>query len=178
MRILKFPSLRQTFEYDCGPTVLQAVLLYYGIEIRKDDIIEIVGTDHQGTQPYKMVKTIKKLGLKSKFGKMTLKELEKYLDKKIPVILLIQAWPYKDQEKINWEREWRHGHYVIAIGHNKKNICFEDPFSFYRSFVTKEELLKRWHDIDTRIKKKYTHFGIAVYGKKPTYDPNKIVPIG
>ncbi len=178
MKILRFPSLRQTFEYDCGPTALQAVLLYYGTGVRKDEIIDLVGTDHQGTPPYKMVRTLKKLGLKCKYGKMTIRELEKFLDKKIPVILLIQAWPYVDEKITDWGNEWRHGHYVIAIGHNKKYICFEDPFSFYRSNVTKEELLKRWHDIDSRTKKKYMNFGIAIYGKKPSYNPNKIIPIG
>ncbi|MBS3080401.1 C39 family peptidase [Candidatus Pacearchaeota archaeon] len=178
MKILKFPSLRQTFEYDCGPTALQSVLLYYGIEKRKDEIIDIVGTDRHGTSPQKMVKSIKKFGLKCKHGKLTLRQVEKNLDKKIPVILLIQAWPYIDEPTVDWENEWRHGHYVIAIGYNKKGICFEDPFSFYRSYVTKEELLKRWHDIDARTKKKHLHFGIAVYGKKHAYKPNKIIPIG
>lgn len=178
MKILKFPSLRQTFDYDCGPTALQAVLLYYGIEKRKDEIIDLVGADHLGTPPNKITKALKKFKLKCKYGKTSIGEIERFIDKKIPVILLIQAWPYIDQEKVDWENEWRHGHYVIAIGHNKKYICFEDPFSFYRSYVTKEELLKRWHDIDSRTKKKYINFGIAVYGKKPSYKLNKIVPIG
>jgi len=40
MKILDFPELRQTFNYDCGAKALQSVLAYYGIDIREEEIIK------------------------------------------------------------------------------------------------------------------------------------------
>ena len=35
-----FPELRQTYTYDCGVSCLQAVLAYYGIQIRESELLE------------------------------------------------------------------------------------------------------------------------------------------
>jgi hypothetical protein len=36
--LLNFPDLRQIFNFDCGVTALQQVLIYYGIEKREVDV--------------------------------------------------------------------------------------------------------------------------------------------
>jgi ABC-type bacteriocin/lantibiotic exporter with double-glycine peptidase domain len=69
MKILDFPSLAQTYGYDCGANVLRAVLFFYGLDSREDKIIKLAGACRRGTP----AKRIKKLGLKYQAEKMTIK---------------------------------------------------------------------------------------------------------
>lgn len=162
MIIKNFPNLRQAHDFDCGATALQAVLAYYGIDERAGKIMKQVGTTETGTPIEKIKETAKKYGLKTEMAEMKIEDVKKYLGKKIPVILLLQA--YGD------------GHYVVAIGCDKNKIYFEDPESIYRTFLTYEELEKRWHDVIAG--KEYVNYGIAIFGKKPAFDNNKTIPMG
>ena len=93
---------------------------------------------------------------------MTAKQVKEYINKKIPVIILLQAWA---KNKItDWEKNWKNGHYVVAIGYGRDKFYFEDPASALRTYLKYNEFEKRWHDL--RDKKKYIHFGFAVFGKK------------
>jgi len=168
MKILPFPRLRQAYDYDCGATVAEAVLIYYGLNIMEGILMRVAKTTKLGTPPKGIMKTIKKYGLKYKAGRFTIEEVKRNIDKKIPVILLLQAWT--DKKKVNWEKNWSDGHYVVAIGYDKNKIYFEDPYSILRTYLTYNELEKRWHDKSKG--KKYFHFGIAVYGK-PSFNLKK-----
>ena len=96
---------------------------------------------------------------------MDIGQVKNYIDKKFPVILLIQAWP--DKKVKDWKNDWIDGHYVVAIGYDKNKIYFEDPSSSLRTYLYYKELEERWHDIDLKKnKKKYNHLGIVVMGKK------------
>ncbi len=172
MKTITLPQLRQTYSYDCGAKVLQSVLVYYGIEVREDYIIKSAGTSKDGTPINGIIKVAKKHGLKTDSRQMTIKDVKEYLKKNIPVILVLQAWTKK--KKIDWENDWVDGHYVVAIGYTKDKIIFEDPSSFVRTYLKYEELLKRWHDID-QDGKIYFHHAIAVFGKKPRFNRDKIV---
>jgi ABC-type bacteriocin/lantibiotic exporter with double-glycine peptidase domain len=172
MKILYLPKLRQFYNYDCGANSVQSVLAYYGINIREEFILKSAKTSKEGTPIKGIIKTIKKYGLKTTAKEMTIKNLKYYIRKKIPVILVLQAWTNK--KKINWEKDWIDGHYVVAIGFTKDKILFEDPSSFNRTFLKYDELNKRWHDIDTNGKK-YLHYGIAIYGKTPKFKSKKII---
>lgn len=167
MVILDFPALRQTFNYDCGAIVLEGVLAYYGVELREDHLIKQAGTTKSGTPIGGIIKVVKQCGLKCKSRKMELTELKHYLDQKIPVILVLQAWTEK--QKVNWKADWNDGHYVVAIGYDKTKIYFHDPSSFNHTYLTTEELVKRWHDVGSNGKK-YINHGIAIFGKEPSYN--------
>ena len=171
MRIKHFPNLRQTYEYDCGAQALQSVFAYYGIDMREEEIIKIAKTNKKGTHPLPMKKVAESHGFKTDFKAMTVKELKQYIKRKIPVILLIQAWPEK--KKVNWQKEWRYGHYAVAIGYDWKKLIFEDPASIFRTYLSYKELEDRWHDMGGKIK--YTNYGLAIYGKKPGYHTEKLV---
>ena len=177
MIIKKFPNLLQTHDYDCGPTALQSILAYYGINEDLEKIIELSGTksdgspSEKGTYIEELKNTAEKYGLKTELKAMTMKDIEKYLNKKIPVIMLIQAWG--EVKTSDWENLWSDGHYVVAIGYDRKKIYFEDPESVFRTYLYREELGKRWHDI--RGEKKYINYGLAVYGKKPAYNPKRVI---
>ncbi len=171
--LLEFPELRQMFNYDCGASVTQNVLVYYGKEIREDILIHEEKTNSKvGTPLHNIVKEFRHFGLKTIQREMTLEDVKKFLRGSIPVILLLQAWTEK--EKIDWINDWDDGHYVVAIGYDHEKIYFEDPSSFERTYLTFEELRKRWHDIDV-AGQKYYNYGIAVYGRKPKFSNHKII---
>ncbi len=171
--MLKFPELRQDFDYDCGPKALQAVFSYYGIEVKAKQIRKKAKTTKQnGTLVEGMVKTIRGYGLKCISKPMEPKMVKAFIQRKIPVILLLQAWTKK--KKVDWSKNWSDGHYVIAIGYDNQKLYFEDPWTTKRTFLTIAELKTRWHDIDINGKK-YINQGIAVYGRKPVYDANKAI---
>jgi predicted double-glycine peptidase len=171
LKVLDFPSIRQTFKWDCGANVVQSVLEYYGIDQREESVIKSAGTDQSGTSVVGIRRAVKKFGLKEVAGEMTVDDIKKYINKKIPVIIPLQAWTNK--KKVNWEENWSDGHYAVAIGYDQKKIYFEDPSSFNRTYLTYSELNKRWHD-EGMDGKKYINWGIAVFGKKPAYNSRKI----
>ena len=171
MKILDFPELRQAYEYDCGANALQSVLTYYGLEFNEETILKEVKTSKFGTSVQNIENVAKKHGLNVNSEKMAIADIKKYINEKIPVILLIQAW--SENKKTNWQKDWTDGHYVVAIGHDKNKIYFEDPYAFERAFLTFEELEERWHHkIDD---KEYINHGIVIYGKKPKFNSKKII---
>jgi predicted double-glycine peptidase len=165
MVLLEFPELRQAFEYDCGANALQSVLAYYGIELSEELLIKEAKTSHSGTAVINVAKTAKNHGLKVVSRKMTTEDIKKYLNEKIPVIVLLQAWSGKKNP--DWVKDWWDGHYVVAIGFDTSKIYFEDPYAFKRAFLTCQELEDRWHAIVWG--KKYVNRGIAIYGENPLY---------
>lgn len=170
MHIIDFPNLRQTYSWDCGAKATQSVLAYYGIDVQEQKIMKLAKTDKCGTPITGIKSVLKKYNLKYKEGEITIVDIKKFINKKIPVILLVQAWT--NIKNVNWEKDWIDGHYVVAIGYDKNKIYFEDPSSISRTHLTYNELIKRWHDTDCDGKK-YVNYGIAVYGKKPVYDLSK-----
>ena len=167
MKILEFPELIQNCEYDCGAKALQAVLAYYGIDVEESVVLRAVGTTKKSGTPIKGIEnTLKNYGLKYKSGSMNLKDIKCFIDKKIPVILLVQAWTEK--RHVDWEKDWNDGHFVVAIGYDKKRVYFEDPFSFERTFLSYDELNDRWHGVDDKGVREVRH-GIAVFGRKPLF---------
>lgn len=171
MKTLNFPELHQTYNWDCGASALQSVLTYWGIDVREEIIMKAAKTSHRGTPVAGIKAVIKKFDLMSKGGAMTINEIKKFLDKKIPVILLLQAWSGK--KLIKWENDWLDGHYVVAIGYSPKRIYFEDPWTFSRTYLSYQELEKRWHDVD-REGKKHFNWGLAAWPKNEKRKRKKI----
>lgn len=174
MKILDFPLLRQAYEYDCGANALQAVFAYYGLELDEDIIMREAKTSKSGTRFENIVKIAKKYRFKVDFMEMNLEQIRSYIDKKVPVIILLQAWSEKARKK--WTKDWKDGHYVVAIGYGRNKIYFADPYSFNRVFLSDKEIIERWHDING--KRKYVNYGLAMYGKVPKFDSKKINRMG
>ncbi len=172
MKILNFPEFRQTYNYDCGANAIQTVLAYYGFDVSENKIMEMAGTTKKGTSASGIKKVIKKYRLKYESGTMNLSKLRDYIDKKIPVIIPLQAWT--EDKNAKYKNDWIDGHYAVAIGYDQKRIYFEDPSSVLRTYLTLEELKRRWHDKGADGKK-YFNYGIAVYGKKPNWNQKRII---
>ena len=178
IKLLEFPELRQTFNYDCGVTSLQQVLCYYGIEIRESyllDDLKAVHTDifDNGVKLSAIKKYAEKKGLDAEIKTdLVPEDLKSYIDKKIPVIVLLQAWRDSKSPK-EWSEDYVDGHYVTAIGYSKNRIIFEDPSSFNRTALGFTELAERWHDIADDNKTHLSGAAVIITGT-PKFKANKI----
>ena len=178
-KILTFPALRQVFNYDCGASALQAVLCYYGIEVREEYILKKLEAKHtdifnNGVHLSAIKSYSESKGLEANvISNLTYTDLINYIKKDIPVIVLLQAWKDSKSPK-RWKDDYRDGHYVVAIGYTDDSIIFEDPSSFERTYLKFKELMKRWHAVDDNNEPRKETECIVIVGK-PKFDPKKIV---
>jgi predicted double-glycine peptidase len=172
-RLLDFPNTRQSFVYSCGPGSVQAVMAYYGENFRESDLIDKLKTDKDdGTYLRDMVKFLNANGLTTSLKQnMTTDELFSYINRKIPVIVLIQAWGNEEDFKNNYRTCWDDGHFVVVIGYNEKEVLLSDPAIFSTGYIPIGEFMERWHDVDGKTKT--YRLGLAVYGKEPKFVKNK-----
>jgi len=159
---------RQTFDFDCGPKALQMIMEYYGVEIREDILIKELGTDKDGTSVDSMISVAEKNGFKVYAATgVSVDQLKHFADEGYPIIVLVQAWAERYMTLEDWKADYDDGHYAIVIGYNGNIIIFEDPSSVRRTWLTEEEFLARWHDVDPRTKRKLEHFAMVLMGKEP-----------
>ncbi|MEI8008175.1 MAG: C39 family peptidase [bacterium] len=97
---------------------------------------------------------------------MTIKDLETYIDKEIPIIVSLQA---RSTKKTDYKNIRNEGHNVTVIGYTMKYIFFADPVTQRTCYLPKAEFIVRRHEQEDRTL--YNNFGVAVYGKKPVYNP-------
>jgi predicted double-glycine peptidase len=175
-RIIDFPEVRQSTNYTCGVSALQAVLYYYGVSYNEHELEVLIGTTYYGgTTPVQIINFCRSLGfLVNVRSQMTIKQLETDIDQKIPIIVVFQAWD--ENPTVNYHDIWVDGHYSVVIGYNTEYLFFEDPSIIGKGKILKKSFLKRWHDIDI-FGHKYVRFGITIYGKKIKYNSHKIIPI-
>ena len=181
-KILTFPEARQATDFTCGAASVQSILYYYGIDKREEQIVEKMqvkptNTIHSGVDPDIMVESLEHTwGLNVAMKQnMTIPELTAYIDNDIPVILAIQAWndSYDTENGVHdYSKSYKDGHYVVAIGYTSDDIMiFEDPsIMSNRGYMSFKELETRWHDKDYKGDV-FKNLGIAVFGKKPQFNP-------
>ena len=104
---------------------------------------------------------------------MSISEVKKFIDLGVPVIMIVQAWTVK--KKVDWEKDWSDGHYVIAIGYDDNKIFFQDPYVALRTYLSFDELTERWHFLDGPNGKHHSSIGIAVFGPQKAYTPKKAI---
>lgn len=175
-KVLNFPILRQAFSYDCGAVCVQSVLAYYGIEVRESKLFPILfqnKTRNKGVDIRNMTEAFDHFGLTCTLRKgMSIEELTRYIDKGVPVIILLQAWAVNEVE--NWRRHYTDGHYVVAVGRVDDNVIFEDPALMNRAYLTVDELRERWHGLDDDDRPEPESVGLVVTGAEPEFDIRKI----
>ncbi len=130
--LIKVPRLRQSTDYTCGVCALQAVLGYYGDDVREDELARMLKANHtDGTRYKEIAKYGQSHGYNVEIKKdAEVADLEAFLTSGRPVICLIQAWGEDksgDGQKIDYSKRWQDGHYVVAVGFDKDNIYFMDP---------------------------------------------------
>jgi predicted double-glycine peptidase len=166
--MLELPTGRQTFDFDCGAKALQLVMAYYGIDIPEGELMKELKIDADGVSAQNMISVAEAKGFQViwKCG-FSLEEVKQLVDGKHPVIVLVQAWAERYMTLEDWKADNDDGHYVIVIAHHGGVIVFEDPSSFHRTWMTEEEFMARWHDVDPRKQQKLEHFGMVLLGKQP-----------
>lgn len=168
MVIIDMPGGIQTFDFDCGAKALQLVMSYYGVEIREDKLIKELKTDKNGTSVKNMTAVAERHGFQvvAECG-VSLEKVKQYVDQKRPVIVLIQAWADRYMTLEDWRDDDDDGHYAIVMGYEGNIIVFEDPSSVRRTWLTAEEFVFRWHDVDPRTQERLDHFAMVLLGKPP-----------
>jgi predicted double-glycine peptidase len=179
--LIKVPRLRQATDYTCGVCALQAILAYYGEDVREDLLAKALRANNRdGTRYKEIADYANRRGYSVEIKKeAAISDLEAFINGGRPTICLIQAWadakPGKENEKIDYTDVWKDGHYVVAIGFDQDNIYFMDPSTVGNyTFIKRAEFLDRWHDTDGR--EKLSHFAMAISKNKP-YDEGAITEI-
>lgn len=162
-KLLDVPNIRQRYTYDCGPSALYGVLLYYGYKTTVDAVGRACRTTRAGTSIEHLAAAARFYNLEVDSRRMTLPEVLAYLDQGIPTILDLQAW--SDHPNPSWRQTWNEGHYVVAIGYSSKDIVFMDPYAKDRAYLSQDKLHERWHDEDSRNGTRLWNHGIAVFPK-------------
>lgn len=158
------PLIRQRNNYTCGVAALQSVLMYFNINIdQQKELMKQLDADKTvGTEPENIVKFAKKQKLIVKeYHKMSLENVKMHLDKKHPIICLIQAWGEEESYLKGYS-----GHYVVAVGYDKENFYFVDPaMEGIMGYLPYEEFERRWYFSDkTEVLHQY---GIVIW--KPSF---------
>jgi predicted double-glycine peptidase len=145
-------------------------MAYYGEDFRESELIDLLKKDkEEGTYIKEIVNFFHLKGFSANVKQnMTTNELFSYIDKNIPVIVMIQAWGNEIDFKNNYRDCWNDGHFVVVIGYTKKDILLSDPALFNTGYIPILEFVDRWHDYDEGETKTY-QLGIAVYGKEANF---------
>lgn len=167
------PDVRQSTNYSCGASALQAVLSYWGGEDQREDVLmKKLNITHEGASSEDIIRVAQGMGFEAEFKEnLTLADLEASIKAGIPVIIVGQAW--RDNETTPWEDDWDDGHYMVVIGLDERNVYLEDPSILgSRGYIPRQEFIQRWHDYRYEILsptniRKVVHAGIFIKGKEP-----------
>jgi ABC-type bacteriocin/lantibiotic exporter with double-glycine peptidase domain len=166
--MIDLPTGRQTYDFDCGAKALQIVMAYYGIDVREGELMEELKCDSDGVPVRNMISVAEKKGVQVVAKcEVSLDTVRRYVDENHPVIVLVQAWAERYMTLKDWREDNEDGHYAIVVGYNGYAIVFEDPASFRKTWMTEEEFISRWHDVDPRTKERLDHFAMVLLGKQP-----------
>lgn len=169
-RLLK--QTRQSTEYSCGASALQAVLSYWGKDLDEQDLMTLLHTSPEtGTYPDDIVRVALILGFKAEVKEnLTLEELEQATAQGNPVIVLSQAWRSRQDSAASPEEDWQNGHYVVVLAVDKDYVYYEDPYvRMGKGFVPRATFDEHWHHVmggDLERGPKLMHLGIFIHGEK------------
>jgi predicted double-glycine peptidase len=170
-RLLK--QTRQSTEYSCGASALQAVLSYWGKDLDEEDLMTLLHTTPEtGTYPDDIVRVALLLGFKAEVKEnLTLEDIEQATAQGIPVIVLGQAWRSRQDSAASVAEDWANGHYFIVLAVDKDYVYFEDPYvRMGKGFMPRETFEQHWHQVmggDLEKAPKLIHLGILIHGEKP-----------
>lgn len=161
---VQVPDTRQIEDFTCGASALQAVCGYFGVgPDEEEDYVKDMEMKSDGSDPEHLIRAAKKYKLKYlEIQPMNIKQLKGFLKKRLPVIIMIQAW--SDKSIVNYAVDWKDGHWVVAIGYDKEGVYFEDPsLAAKRGFINYKDLEIRWHDIVGKKNIRTDHYGLILW---------------
>ena len=167
------PDVRQSTGYTCGAAALQAILAYWGTDVREDRLAaRLHSTPEAGTHPLEILRVAREFGLTADLREgLELADLERALADGATVIVDLQAW--RDRTDLPWAETWDDGHYMVLLGMDAGNLYFEDPSLLgARGKIPRAEFVERWHDYEGEppldpADRKYVHMAIFIKGSRP-----------
>jgi len=168
-RLLK--QTRQTTEYSCGASALQAVMSYWGKDVDEDELMRLLGTTPEdGTYPEEIVRVARSQGFEAELkDHLTLEEVERATAQGEPVIVLGQVWRSQKPVDAPMTEEWDSGHWFIVLSVDKDYVYFEDPYvRMGKGFVPRQTFEELWHNVmgGDLSKPKQIRMGIFIRGDK------------
>lgn len=145
MKLLNIKPFQETlYKGYCGPAVLKMVLRYYGIEKSEKELAKLAGTTKNGGTDDKAIAAVfKKFGLKSKIkNNAGLSDIQKHLDKNVPVIVDWFTRGRKDYP----DSTVADGHYSVVVGLDAKFIYLQDPEIGKLRQLVRDDFLRVWFD--------------------------------
>jgi len=144
-RILKIKPFQETLNAGmCGPASLKIVLDYYGLDKSEKELAQLcqhdknLGVDDEGIK-----RAAEKLDFKVKIkNNSNFKDIEKWLDKKVPVIV---NWFTKGRQDY-LESEVADGHYSVVCGLDEKYIYLQDPEIGKIRKIKRDDFMRVWFD--------------------------------
>jgi len=123
---MKYPTVIQAREEDCGAACLKMVCQYYRRNYSLNRVREAVGTGQEGTSLLGLRRGAEILGLKARSAKAS-PELVSQLNKiTLPVII-----------------HWQGNHFVVLYAQKKEKYIICDPAVGIR-YLSRGELLENW----------------------------------
>jgi ABC-type bacteriocin/lantibiotic exporter with double-glycine peptidase domain len=128
----------------CGAASLKIVLDYYGIEKSEKELAKLCKVDKDlGTDDKSIKRVAEKLGFKVIIkNNSSFKDIEKRLDKKVPVIV---DWFTKGRQDYS-ESEVADGHYSVVAGLDEKFIYLQDPEIGKIRKLKRDDFVTVWFD--------------------------------
>ena len=174
VNLLNVPDVYHYYNYSSGHTALQAIFSYYQFptdasKYREDTFNEPTDYDqNQFSPPEKLVEAAyRKLSGETDPEKqnvfdiqvkeeLSIDELKSYIDRSVPIILLITKKPTADI-----------GAYVVAIGYDSEYFYFEDPYKMGSiGYLPKNEFEEVWKNYIKSQKRQTKHLAIIMKFKK------------
>jgi predicted double-glycine peptidase len=172
----RFPiltSTRQSTEYSCGASALQAVLSYWGKDVEEQELMLRLHTSPEtGTYVGDIVRVAREFGFTAEMKEdLTLADLYAALRKGMPVIACGQAWRSREHSDKSPQEDWEDDHYIVVLGVDSNYVYYQDPFAKRgNAFVSHQLFEQSWHNvrgITSSDKKKQVHLGVFISGGTP-----------
>ena len=143
--MLKIKPFQETLNASmCGPASLKIVLKYYGVEATEKELAKLVGTSPDlGADDKGLARAAKHFNFKVKIkNNSSFKDIEKWLDRKVPVIVNWFTRGRKDYSDSNIAD----GHYSVVAGLDNKFIYLQDPEIGKIRKLERDDFVKVWFD--------------------------------
>jgi predicted double-glycine peptidase/uncharacterized membrane protein len=172
----RFPlltSTRQSTEYSCGASALQAVLSYWGKDVEEQELMQRLHTSPEtGTYVGDIARVAREFGFSAEVQEnLTLSDLHAALKKGIPVIVCGQAWRSREDSDKSLQEDWEDDHYFVVLGMDNRYVYYQDPFvKRGNAFISHRLFEESWHNvrgITASDKKKQVHLGVFISGDAP-----------
>jgi ABC-type bacteriocin/lantibiotic exporter with double-glycine peptidase domain len=144
-KILSVKPFQETLHASmCGPASLKMVLAYYGIEKTEKELAKMCGTNSNlGTDDVGIKNVAESLGFTVEIkNNSTFNDIQKCLDKKIPVIV-----NWFTRGRIDYtESEVPEGHLSVVVGLDEKYISLQDPEIGGLRKLKRKDFIRVWFD--------------------------------